>query len=457
MNLADDKAITTAPASEGRTVELARRLGPFDVTMIVMGGIVGSGIFMNPYVVAKQVHTPFLILSAWIAGGVIALLGAFIYAELAERLPKVGGQYAYIREAFHPLPAFLFGWTYLLVSDAGGMAAVSMTFARYCISLTGLPLTDWTLAIITLATLTTINCFGVRLGSSVQNTLMIIKIAAVGLLILCGYAFVTNSRLALQPLTDRPVSVDLLTAFGATLVPVMFAYGGWQTSNFVAGEIRNPSRNLPRGLLIGVVGVIVLYLAVNLVSLRALGAEGLAQSSTPASSVMRLALGDVGATIIAFGIAVSTLGFLSQSILVAPRVYYAMAKDGLFFKSVAWIHPKTRVPVFAIILQGTLAMVVTLSGTYEEILSYVVSNDFIFFGITAACIFAFRRKSVNPEDETYKHNMPGHPYTTTIFIAVCVFVVINTLYVFPINSLIGFAILLAGIPVFYIWYRKPKR
>ena len=233
------------------------------------------------------------------------------------------------------------------------------------------------------------------------------------------------------------------------MVPVMFAYGGWQTANFVAGEIKEPRKNLPRGLLIGVMGVVALYLTVNFVCVRALGADGLANTNTPATAVMRMALGEPGATVIAIGIAISTLGFLSQSILTAPRVYFAMAEDGLFFKSVARIHPRTRVPVVAIALQGALSMLLTLSGTYEQLLSYVVSDDFIFFGLSASCIFILRKRSNGPDEERF--NMPGHPYTTVLFMVICLFIVSNTIYKFPVNTAIGMGIILTGIPVYYFW------
>lgn len=440
---------TTGGQADGKTL-FARRLGLFDATMLVMGGIVGSGIFMNPHVVATIVHTPFLILGAWIAGGVIALLGAFVYAELSARRPAVGGQYAYIREAYHPLLAFLFGWGLFLVSNSGGLAAVAMTFARYFLELTGVGLPDWSIAVITLAVLTAINCLGVRTGGTLQSTLMVLKIGAIAFLVLCGWIFISDSRVSIAPAGPEQMSVDLLTTFGAAMVPVMFAYGGWQTSNFIAGEIRSPEKNLPRGLLFGVVGVVLLYITVNIVSLRALGTEGLAASQTPASDVMRLALGEKGAMIIALGIAISTLGFLSQGILTAPRVYYAMAQDGLFFRSVGSLHPKTRVPVVAILLQGAFAIVVALSGTYEQVLSYVVSDDFIFFGLTASCIFIFRRR----DKSSGSFAMPGHPYTTAAFIIVCAAVVVNTIYKYPVNTLIGIGILLTGIPVYYYWKKS---
>jgi APA family basic amino acid/polyamine antiporter len=428
--------------------------------MIVMGGIVGSGIFMNPYVVAQQVHSPFLILGVWVAGGVIALLGAFIYAELAARRPEVGGQYAYIREAFHPMAAFIFGWALLLVTQTGGMAAVAVTFARYFIDLTGAPSPEWVVAALALGGLTLINCLGVRAGSTTQSVLMILKIVAIACLIGCG--FLTSRRpaeatLLSGALLDRPVSFDLLTAVGAAMVPVLFAYGGWQTSCFIAGEVREPRLNLPRGLIIGVLGVVLLYLGVNVVCLRVLGAPGLAETTTPASDVMRAALGDAGARLIAAGIAISTLGFLSQSMLTAPRVYFAMAQDGLFFRSVGRVHAKTRVPATAIALQGACAIVIALSGRYEQILNYVVSVDFIFFGLSAACVFGLRRIDSRSGRAGSGYNIPGHPVSTVLFVSACWLVVINTVYKYPANTLIGLGIMAAGVPVYFFWRRKRVR
>jgi len=437
---------------------LARRLGLFDATMMVMGGIIGSGIFMNPYVVARQVQSPFLILGVWIAGGAIALGGGFIWAELAARRPQVGGQYAYLREAFHPLVAFLYGWVLLLVTQTGGMAAVAVTFARYFIELTGAPLADWEVAVMALAVLTAVNCLGVQAGATVQSLLMVLKILAIAALIACGLVLPGRSSggsAMAGPWLDRPPSWDLLTAVGAAMVPVLFAYGGWQTACFLAGEIREPRRNLPRGLIIGVSGVVVLYLGVNLVCLDVLGAGGLAATTTPASDVMRSLLGAPGARLIAAGIAVSTLGFLSQGMLTAPRVYYAMAEDGLFFAGVGRISRRTRVPSAAIILQGVCAVVIALSGRYEQILNYVVSMDFLFFGLSAVCVFGIRRRDAGrPGAADSGYRIPGHPVTTIAFAAACWLVVVNTIYKYPANTAIGMAILLAGIPVYFLWIRR---
>jgi APA family basic amino acid/polyamine antiporter len=429
---------------------LARELSLFDATMVVMGGIVGSGIFINPYVVARQVHTSGLILGAWIFGGVIALAGAFIWAELAATLPEAGGQYVYLREAYHPALGFLYGWVLLLVIQTGGMAAVTITFARYFIALTGTQTPEWLVGTAALGLLTVTNCLGAKIGGRTQSVLMVTKIIAIGALVIVGLAWAAPHR-NVAAAVQHGSSLD---SFGAAMVPVLFAYGGWQTANFVAAEVKQPERNLPRALLMGVAGVIVLYTAVNWVCVRALGPQGLAATTTPATAVMRLALGERGATIISAAIAISTFGFLSQSILTAPRVYFAMAQDGLFFRRVARLNPHSRVPVVAIVLQSVWTVVIALSGRYEQILNYVVSMDFLFFALTASTLFVFRRRMPLNARPQVRRGVPGHPATTAVFIAVCCWIVGNTIYRYPQNTLIGFGLLLAGVPVFWLWYRR---
>jgi basic amino acid/polyamine antiporter, APA family len=429
--------------------------------MMVMGGIIGAGVFVNPYVVAQRVHSPVLILGTWIAGGVVALFGAFIYAELGDRLPEVGGQYVYLREALHPSLGFLYGWVLLLVIQTGGMAAVTVTFARYFLELTRLPVSETAVVISTITALTLVNCLGVKPGSRVQSILMLLKIAAIACLVAAGLFFVKKPYSLSRPVLDRPWSLDLLTAIGAAMVPVIFSYGGWQTTNFIAGEIRNPRKNLARALVLGVAAVVVLYLLVNFVCVRALGAAALAETTVPASAVMRLVSGDPGAKLIALGIAVSTLGFLSQSVLTAPRVYFAMAHDGLFFKTVAYVSEKTRVPVFAIVLQSVWTIVIALTGRYEQILNFVIPIDALFFGLSACCLFVLRRReqrsiSNGRSEPSPGFRTPGHPATTITFISVCWLVVANTICKYPRNASIGILILLLGLPVYGYWRQRQK-
>jgi APA family basic amino acid/polyamine antiporter len=430
---------------------LARRLGLFDATMLVMGGIIGSGIFVTPAEVARHVDTPLLIVGVWVLGGIVALAASFVYAELAARRPEVGGQYAYLRDAYGPMPAFLYGWALLLVIQSGGMAAVAITFARYFGTLVQLPLADSAVAVAVLALLTLINCMGVRSGSNVQSGLMLLKIGAIAVLVIAGVWLAPASPPQPQSLSSG--SVSTLAAIGAAMTPVMFSYGGWQTASFVAGEMRNPQRDLARGLLFGVVGVVLLYTLVAFVCVHALGPAGLAASKTPATDVMRLALGERGASFIAIGIAISALGFLSQGMLTAPRVYFAMAEDGLFFRRVAEVSSTTRVPIVAIVLQGVAAAVIALSGTFGQILSYVVSVDFIFFGLTGFALFVFRRRDPG---QRVAFKAPLHPLSTGLFVAACAITVVATVWNNPVNSLIGYAILLAGVPACLYWQRKNR-
>ena len=372
---------------------LARKLGLFDGTMIVMGGVIGSGIFINPYVVARRVHTDAQIMGAWLFGGLIASRRRIHLRRTCRPPPALQGQYAYLREAYHPAVAFLYGWGLLLVTQTGGMAAVAVTFARYFLKLTGLPWADGLVAAGTLAGLTAINCFGVRAGSNVQSALMVLKGAAIAGLVVCGLYF---SPIAHAPTAAAVDTTFYFGSFGAAMTPVLFAYGGWQTASFMAGEMRNPKRDLSRAMVFGVIGVVVLYAAVNAIYLRALGPDGLAETTTPASTVMQQWLGNRGASLTAAAIAISTLGFLGQGMLTAPRAYFAMAADGLFFKSVAKVSERTRVPVIAIIVQGVWAIVIAMSGRYEQILNYVIPVDFFFIGLTTTCLFRFRLRDRSP-------------------------------------------------------------
>ena len=428
---------------------LVPRLGLVEATLVVMGGIVGSGIFINPSVVARHVHSAPLILGAWVVGGAVALIGAFIYAELAERMPRVGGQYAYLREAFHPAVGFLYGWALLVVINAGGMAAVAVTFGRYAVELTGVPFDEKWVAILTLVLLAVVNCLGVKSGSLVQGVLMVLKIGVLLALIVLGLLFSPPPH---PPATSHP---DGVLAFGTTMVPVLFAYGGWQAANFIAAEVREPRRNLPRALVAGVISVVVLYLGANWVYLRGLGPEGLAATGTPASTLMRALLGERGATFIALGVAISTLGFLSHALLTMPRVYFAMAADGLFFRSVARVSPRTHAPVVAIVLQASLGIAVALSGRYEQILGYVVSADWVFFGLSAASLFVLRRRAGSGDDGQVRFRVPGHPFTTGVFVATSALVVVATAWAYPWNTLIGLVLVLAGLPVYALWARTP--
>jgi APA family basic amino acid/polyamine antiporter len=466
----DPKQVPAEILKPSAAPTLAQKLGLFDITMLVMGSVIGAGIFVVPHNVAELVHTPALILLAWVLGGVVSLAGSLVYADLSRRRPHVGGQYVFLREAYHPLVAFLYGWCLLWVIQSGGMASVAVVFADYFLELgrllaaqypgslaqaldaaAGAPMAGAMVAAVTIAGLTALNCLGVRTGSTAQNVFMVLKILAIGTLIVAGLLVMGPS--GGRPGREAPLSADgweIAPALAAALVPVLFAYGGWHTTTFMAAEVCEARRNLPRGLVLGVLGVTVLYLGVNLVCVRVLGVDELARNRSPAADVMRQALGAPGAAILSAGILVSTVGFLSQAVLTSPRVYYAMARDGLFFQSVAWIHPRTRVPILAVLLQGAFAIVIAVSGTFHQILNYVMSVEMVFLALTALSLFIIRRRDA-AAGTVPRDPVPGHPVTTLLFTVAALSVVLAVVYRYPVNSAMGLGIAAAGIPVYAFW------
>jgi basic amino acid/polyamine antiporter, APA family len=439
--------------------KLAAKLRLFDATMIVMGGVIGSGIFIAPSIVARQVHSPVLILSEWLLGGLLALLGALIYAELGARLPKVGGEYAYLREGLHPSLGFFYGWIALLVINAGGAGVVSLVFAKYLKQLLPLAISEPRIAAATIVILAAINCFGVRSGSNVQSALMLLRAGAAVMLVVAGLWFWRGSHsttVAWHPLLDRPVSFNLAVAFGSGMIPVLFSYGGYQTANFVAAEMRDPRKDLPRALLLGTIGVIALYVGATFVCMVVLGPAGLAATTTPASEVMHRALGARGARIIALGITLSALGFLSQSILTYPRVFFAMAADGLFPAGISRVHSRSQVPVAAILLASLLPVAVVLVGHFEAIINYTESMDGLFFGLTASTLLVFRKRQ-RSTDPVPIIRVPGHPWTTLIFIVMNWLIVANSLYRYRANAVLVLGILLAGLPLYLYWSSKTRK
>jgi APA family basic amino acid/polyamine antiporter len=433
---------------------LKMAIGLPSAVMLVVGGIVGVGVFVNPAIVARSLHSPALVMAAWGVGGVIALLGAFVYAELAARIPSTGGDYAYLRETYGPLPAFMVGWTLLLVVQTGGMAAVTIVFARNLDVLAGGGLDERWIAVAILAALAGVNAMGVSAGNGVQGILGAIKVAMIAALVLTGLLLVSPAHgAAAAPEPPAGVAASL-KAFGAGMIPVVFSYGGWQTANFVAGEMKDARRDLARALVIGVLIVIACYMLVTLACVRALGVEALGRTLTPTSDVLGLALGPAGAKLAAAVVGISALGYLSQSMLTAPRVYFAMARDGLFFRRVGQVSQQTRAPALAILLQATWTGVLALSGKYEQILSYVIAMNFLFFGLSASCLFVLRareRRSEIPPPPGYR--VPGHPWTTGAFILACVLVIAATFWSYPVDSLIGYGLLLLGVPPYLYWRR----
>jgi APA family basic amino acid/polyamine antiporter len=432
------------------------RLGLFSATMLVVGGIIGSGIFLNPAIVAQRVPSPGLTLGVWALGGGIALIGALVFAELGGRRPLSGGGYVYLREAYGRLPAFLYGWTLMLVIATGAIAAVAVTFASYTTSALGWsPTLRTPLAVGAIAVLSLVNCAGVKPGAATQNLFTLLKLGALAGLILAGLSRAGVAH-ASEPLPQLS-GASLALAVGAGLVPVLFAFGGWQQTNFVAEELVDARRTLPRALLLGVILVIAVYLLANVAYLRTLGITALARSSAPAGDTMQLLLGPAGAVLIAAGIAVSTFGFLSLVILVTPRVYRAMASDGLFFPSLARLHPRYGTPVAAILLQGAWAILLTLTGTYGALLDYVVFGDWIFFGMTASTLFYFRRMDRRGATEpTESFRMPAYPAGPIIFLLAAVYVVTGSIASNPGNAIKGSGLIALGVPAFWFWDRRAR-
>ncbi len=440
------------------------RLGTFSGTMLVVGGVIGAGIFLSPAVVAQRVGTASLTLGAWGLGALVAIIGGFVYAELGSRRPLAGGTYIYLRDAWGPLPAFLYGWALFLIMATGAIAAVGMTGASYLATLIGLPAESTTaLAIAIVVVLTLLNVVGIRIGATTGNVLTVLKLGAIGVLVLAALLMspanageLTGAMASPPPLTPPVGGTAIVLAMGAALVPVLFSFGGWQQTNAVAEELVDPARTLPRVLIIGVLVVVATYMLVNVAYLRALGVEGLAASSAPAADTMFVYLGPVGRTLIACGIVASTVGFLSMVILMSARVYQAMAADGLFFHSMATLHPRTRTPVAALLGQGAVTIALLLTGSYGQLLDYVVFADWIFFGSTAAALFVLRardqKSSIRPAVQT-----PLHPFSTLLFIAAAIYVVIGSITSNPGNAARGAGLLALGLPVYAYWRRQQRR
>lgn len=458
-------------------VGFRRELGVLDATVVVAGGIIGIGIFANPSNVARVLDSPAAILFAWIVGGAIALIGGFAWAELASRFPHVGGQYIYLARAYHPVVGFLYGIALLFIINAGGLAAGAIIFASYLdrafvpLGPTGVRI----VAMLALVILTAVNALGIRAGKWTNNLLMAAKIG--GMIALVALAFGRGapavSDFAVPDVALTGSSVHLLFT---ALVPILFAYGGWQSCASIAGEIRNPARNLARANVYGVVLVVLLYLSLNLAYLWVLTPNQIAASPALAADMARAVAGAAGARFVALLIVLSSLGFLAVVILTGPRLYYAMANDGLFFARAAQLHPRYRTPVFALWFQVGLSLVLLMTNTYDQLLSYVVFADWLFFGLTAGALFIVRRQdravastqaapspSSSPSSAAATASvasssgiayMPGHPFTTGIFVLCAAGIVINSFIAYTTQSLIGTAIMSIAAIAYFIIHRK---
>jgi APA family basic amino acid/polyamine antiporter len=456
--------------------------------MVVAGGVIGVGIFANPSNVARVLADPVLILLAWIIGGIVALLGGFIWAELAARLPHVGGQYVYLARAYHPVIGFLYGIALMFIINGGANAAVAILFASY-VDRSFVPLGGSNgvraIAAAALIALTAINVIGIRAGKLTNNLLMAAKVGGIIALVILafGHGATPASHFDFANITPGRSSLHLLLT---ALVPILFAYGGWQNCASIAGEIKDPARNLAKANVVGVAIVVTLYLFLNLAYLWVLTPSQIADSTALAADMARTAAGDVGARFVATLIVISSLGFLAVIIQTGARLCYAMAVDGLFFKPAGRLHPTYRTPVFALWFQTAISIALLTTNTYDQLLSYVVFADWLFFGLTAASLFVLRHKSASahrsdsagrpsverppaehtsaeqttserPEQPPAEHQIartPGHPVTTLLFVAVAVGIVVNSFIAYTVQSLIGSTILIVATIVYFAIARQ---
>lgn len=428
--------------------ELRRELGVFSASLLVVGGIIGSGIFFTPAETARALPSAGWVLGVWTLGGVVALAGALTYAELGAMMPEAGGGYVYVREAFGRLPAFLLGWMTLLMIASGAIAAVAMGFAGYLERFVPIGAVGGRLGVaaITIVALTITNYLGVKPGTVTANVFTLSKIAALSALIAIGLALSPGAPPAVA---NAPVAPPLANGIAAAFVAVLFTIGGWQQTNMVAGEIRDPGRTLPKALAVGIGIVIAVYLGANVVYLKTLGRDGLAASTAVAADTAGRLIGPAGATAITIAAMLSIFGFVNVALLTNARVLYALGQDGAFLPAAGKVHPRFGSPHIALVMLGgwSLVLLFATRGTIGTLLSGVVFADWIFFGLGAASVFVLRR--TRPELHR-PYRVLGYPWLPAFFVLSAVVGIVSA-YVSAIQmSLVGTAMLGAGV-VIYKW------
>jgi APA family basic amino acid/polyamine antiporter len=430
--------------------ELPRKLGLLDAAAIVVGAIIGSGIFIVPGAVARDLPSTAMIFAVWIAAGALSLFGALAYAELGAMLPYSGGQYVYLRESYGSIWAFLFGWALLLVVRSGSTATLAVGFAIYLAQFIPLsPFFHRLIAAGIVLVLTFINCRGVMEGAAVQKTTTFLKVA--GLLLLTAGALAVPLPWALE--WSAQPGAPSLSRFGVAMIACLWSYNGWFQVGFVAGEIKNPQRNLPLSLGGSLAIIILLYIIANIAYMKVLSIGEIAATDRVAAVVAERVFGSSGAIIFSLTILVSILGALNAGILTAPRVYFAQARDGLFFRKFGEVHPRFETPALAILLQGFWAAILSLSGSYVGLLSFAMFAAWIFYGMTVFGVIVLRRKH---PDWKRPYRMWGYPITPIVFAAVSFWLVVNNLVSTPGPSLSGLLLLGSGIPAYYLWRRKAR-
>ncbi len=436
------------PASYLSKEELPRRLGMLDASAIVIGIVIGSGIFVLPNLIARELPSGTAILAVWIVSGVLSFFGALAYAELGAMMPATGGQYVYIREAYGPLAAFVCGWTFMLAVLSGGTAWLTVTFSIYLghfVPLT--PVASKVVSLALLAVLSAVNYVGVREGARVQRTFTFLKIA--GLLVLIGAAFLSPHSAAPAVTSPQPFSFG---NFGAAMAACLMAYNGWSYVSFVAGEVKEPRKNLLRALMTGMAIVGALYVSANIAYLRIMTIPEIAASERAGADLAMRTMGPYGGTFVSLVVLLSITGAVNGCILTAARLPFAQARDGLFFARFGRIHPGFQTPAFAILFGGLWTAVLVLSGSYETLYSYSILAAWIFYTMSVAAVYVLRKKM---PDAPRPYRMWGYPYTLWAFVVVSVWFMVNAWIIQPGPSLMALLIVATGVAVYWIW-RKPR-
>jgi APA family basic amino acid/polyamine antiporter len=433
--------------------ELRRSLGFTDLMLITIGTVIGSGIYLVPSLVLRQTagHTG-LAFAVWAVAGFLSLLGALTYAELGAMKPEAGGLYAYLRDAFGPLPAFLYGWASFLVIASGSIAALAVAFANYLSPLLPFRVPGPIISLVVILVVALINIRGTRGSATVQNWTTGAKF---------GVLFLLSAVLTLRGtggagLPTAPIEVpngSLAAGFGAAMIGVLWAYEGWQYVTFSAGEAKDPQRTFPRAISIATFLLIVLYLMANLGYVRALGPAGVANSQRVAADAIGTILGPVAGAVVSALILVSIFSALNGLILTTPRMYYAMARDGLFFQKLTSVHPRFGTPAFAIVTLTAWGALLAASGTFSQLLTYAVFTGWIFYALGALAVMMLRRSEPNA---VRPFRVPGYPVTPILFVVAAIALVINTIVTQPGISSIGLAFVALGAPVFFIWRSRGR-
>jgi APA family basic amino acid/polyamine antiporter len=436
--------------------ELARVLSFPDLVAITIGVVIGSGIFLVPGIVLRDVgeHVP-VALGVWVLGGVLSLLGALTYGELGAMMPEAGGPYVYIRDAFGPLPAFLYGWVQFFVVASGSVATLAVASALYANQLVALP-AAWLRAIplLVIAVSAVLNVWGTRQSATVQALLTFLKGSAIvimGIALFAAAGLSTRgTAMATAATSAAPTGPGVITGLALALVATLWAYEGWSYVTCSAGEARNPQRTFAAGLIVGTGVVIALYLFANVAYLHALGPAAVAHSDHVAADAVAAAYGPGAARVMALVVEISVCSALNSVILTTPRIYYAMARDGVFFPKLAEVHPRFGTPAFAIVAGSVWALALAATGTYEQLLTYVVCTSWVFYAVGALTIFWYRR---HRPAAARPFRVPGYPLTPVVFVVAAALVVGSVLIGRPMEAIKGFVILLIGVPVYYLWRR----